>query len=60
LLQWQRVAQAHAMLAGRDFLIPEDIQAVAVPVLSVRLSGLASGLEQAIDSVLQSVSVPMP
>lgn len=59
LLQWQRVAQAHAMLAGREYVMPEDVQVVAGPVLSVRLSGLAAGVEKAIDAVLGSVSVPM-
>ncbi len=59
LLQWQRVAQAHAMLAGRDFLMPEDVQAVATPVLSVRLSGMSTGVDKAIDAVLNSVPVPM-
>lgn len=59
LLQWQRVAQAHAMLAGRDFIMPEDVQAVATPVLSVRLSGISTGVDKAIDAVLNSVPVPM-
>jgi MoxR-like ATPase len=58
LLQWQRVAQARALLQGRDFLIPEDVQHVALPVLSVRLSGLTTGVDKAIDSVLNSVTVP--
>lgn len=58
LLQWQKVSQARALLQGRDFMIPEDIQSVAVPVLAVRLSGLSSGVEKAIDSVLNAVQVP--
>lgn len=37
LLTWQRVAQAHAFIAGRDFVTPDDVQAVAQPVLEVRL-----------------------
>ncbi len=37
MLLWQRVAQAWAKLAGRDFVIPSDLQAVAIPVLTVRL-----------------------
>jgi MoxR-like ATPase len=59
LLQWQRVAQAHAMIAGREFAMPEDVQAVAAPVLSVRLSGLGAGIDKAIESVLHAVTVPM-
>lgn len=59
LLQWQRVAQAHAMLAGREYVMPEDVQAVAGPVLSVRLSGLGTAVDKAIDAVISSVAVPM-
>ena len=58
LLQWQRVAQAYAMLRERSFVIPEDIQAVAVPVLAVRLSSNAMPTEKAIESVIASVPVP--
>ncbi len=59
LLQWQRVAQAHAMLAGREYVMPEDVQAVAGPVLSVRLSGLGTAMDKAIDAVISAVAVPM-
>jgi MoxR-like ATPase len=31
-------ARAHAIVAGRDYVIPEDIKAVAVPVLGHRLT----------------------
>lgn len=58
LLQWQRVSQAVAMLNGREFTIPEDVQRVAYPVLSVRLSGLGGTVDTAIDSVINSVAVP--
>jgi MoxR-like ATPase len=58
LLQWQRVAQAMAMLNGREFTVPEDVQRVAYPVLSVRLSGLGGTVDTAIDSVINSVTVP--
>jgi MoxR-like ATPase len=30
-------ARAHAMLVGRDFVVPEDVKAVAVPALAHRL-----------------------
>jgi MoxR-like ATPase len=58
LLQWQRVAQAYAMLQERSFVIPEDVQAVAMPVLAVRLSSNAMSTEKAIESVIESVPVP--
>ena len=59
LVQWQRTAQARAILQGRDFMIPEDVQDVAVPVLSVRLTGVVGDVEKAIATVLESVSVPI-
>lgn len=58
LLQWQRVAQAYAILCDRDFVIPEDIQAVSGPVLAVRLTSSSMSTEKAIESVIASVDVP--
>lgn len=58
LLQWQRAAQAKALLSGRNYVTPDDIQQIAIPVLSVRL-----GIEQenpvpVIEQILSSVSIP--
>lgn len=36
-LQWARAAQAYAAMRGRNYVIPEDLQALAVPILSHRL-----------------------
>ena len=36
-LQLVRAARAQAALAGRGFVVPDDVQAVAVPVLAHRL-----------------------
>ena len=36
-LSLQRAAQAKALVAGRDFVIPDDIKALAVPALAHRL-----------------------
>ena len=58
LLQWQRVAQAYALLCDRSFVIPEDVQAVSGPVLAVRLSSSSMSTEKAIESVIASVQVP--
>jgi MoxR-like ATPase len=33
----QRVARGHALVAGRDHVAPDDVQAVAVPVLAHRI-----------------------
>jgi MoxR-like ATPase len=59
-----RAARAHAALAERDYVIPDDIQELAVPVLSHRLiTGLEAqmggrGSEQIITSILRSLPVP--
>jgi MoxR-like ATPase len=58
LLQWQRAAQAKALLSGRNYVTPDDIQQIAIPVLSVRL-----GIEQenpipVIEQILSSVPIP--
>jgi MoxR-like ATPase len=57
LLTWQRVAQAWAYLAGRPFVTPDDVQAVARPVLSVRL-GVEGDAGPLIDDILLSIPVP--
>jgi MoxR-like ATPase len=55
----QRAAQARAMLKGRTFVIPEDVQALAVPALSHRISARAG---QHADTIIQSLleTVPVP
>jgi MoxR-like ATPase len=57
VLTWQRVAQARAFLHDRDFVIPDDIQAVAGPVLGVRL-GIASDAPRIISEIIDGVRVP--
>ena len=50
-----RAARAHAALDGRDYVIPDDLQTLAVPVLAHRLiTGLEAqmsgrGAEQVVD-----------
>jgi MoxR-like ATPase len=58
LLTWQRIGQAHAFLAGRDFVVPDDIQSVASPVLSVRLGTDPARAAQTISEILRGVPVP--
>lgn len=57
-----RASQGYAMLHGRDFVTPEDIQAVAVPVLAHRClsSGITSAREKEnrILSALSQTEVP--
>lgn len=57
-----RAAQAYALVRGGDFVTPEDIKAIAVPVLAHRLTvsgGIGSQAQkQAAADLLQSVPVP--
>ncbi len=59
-----RCARAHAWLAGRDFVTPEDVQSVAHDVLRHRIllsfEAEAAGrtADELIDSILERVGVP--
>jgi MoxR-like ATPase len=59
-----RMAKARAASAGRDYVLPEDVQAVAVPVLAHRLivapEARAAGLpcEELVEEALAEVAVP--
>jgi MoxR-like ATPase len=59
LLTWQRVAQAQAHLQRRDFVIPDDVQHVAGPVLEVRLTGDFDAAPRIVQEILSSVPVPV-
>ncbi len=60
-----RLAQAFAFLAGRDHVLPEDVQAGAVPVLAHRMSlhtkakYAGESKEKVIAEVVKSVAVPV-
>jgi MoxR-like ATPase len=58
MLLWQRVSQAWAKLSGRDFVIAEDIQAVAMQVLTVRLVTRVKDAANVVNSILSSIPVP--
>ncbi|HMP80053.1 MAG TPA: MoxR family ATPase [Pirellulaceae bacterium] len=58
LIIWQRLSQAWAALNGRDFVTPDDIQAMAKPVLRVRITGDFEHPDELIQSVLEQVPVP--
>lgn len=57
LLTWQRAAQAQAFLRSREFVTPDDVQDVALPVLSVRLGIERDDPESIIRELLKTVSV---
>ncbi len=55
----QRAAQARALLAGRDFVIPDDIQALVGPCLSHRVMVRAgANVDALLNQVMDSVAVP--
>ena len=61
-----RAARAYALISGRDYCVPDDIKAVAAPVIAHRvvldssLYGVAKTLEaeEAVESVLAAVRSP--
>lgn len=56
-----RSSQGYALVQGRDYVVPEDIKAVAVPVLAHRLLTETDDYRQKVTSIqrlLQSVAVP--
>jgi MoxR-like ATPase len=58
-LYLQRAAQAWALFEGRDFVLPDDAKALAVPVLAHRLALRGRGLaEDLVREVLASTPIP--
>jgi MoxR-like ATPase len=66
-LAWYRAAQAAALAAGRDFVVPDDIKSLAVPCLAHRLTltqthdslgRLRTDSERAITDIVGRVAVP--
>jgi MoxR-like ATPase len=67
VLAWYRASQAAALCAGRDFVVPDDVKALAVPCLSHRLvlaqshdslGRLRSDAERTIAEIANRVPVP--
>ncbi len=66
-LAWYRAAQAGALAAGRDFVVPDDLKSLAVPALAHRLAlaqthdslaRLRGEAERAIADIIGRVPVP--
>ena len=58
-----RAAKAYALVKGRDYVIPEDIKTLAVPVLAHRLTtartfGLKTSGKEIIERLLTTVPLP--
>ena len=66
-LAWHRAAQAAALAAGRDFVVPDDIKGLAVPCLAHRitlaqthdsLSRARTDAERVVSEIIGRVAVP--
>lgn len=56
-----RAAKAVALMAERDYLVPEDVQSVFVPTMAHRLKAVAQAGRGAVEqarAMLQAVAVP--
>jgi MoxR-like ATPase len=51
-----RAARAHALLAGRDFVIPEDVRTLVVPVLAHRVVARAESGSEAAAAALRDIA----
>ena len=64
-LALQHAAQARAAMDGREYVLPDDVKALAVPVLAHRLVPEPSamlrgaGVEQLISEIVRSIPVPI-
>lgn len=58
LLVWQRLAQANAFMSEREFVTPDDVQAMAQPSLAVRLTGEFESVDGVIEEILGEVEIP--
>ena len=58
----QNVAMAHALSEGRDYVTPEDIKGLAIPVLTHRMLFHSAtdyeGKVQIVRSMLDQIKVP--
>lgn len=69
-LQLVRASRARAALDGRDFVLPDDIDALAVPVLAHRLvlmpraqnpdGSLVRDVEEVVARIVAATAVPLP
>ncbi|OPJ59323.1 AAA family ATPase [Clostridium oryzae] len=60
-LNLMKGSQACAAISGRDYVIPEDVKAMAIPILSHRIS-ISNGLDSVdaiIENILNTVKTPM-
>ncbi len=58
LLVWQRAAQARAFLHERTYVVPDDLQDTALPVLGVRLAVDHDRVEPLLQELLNTIPLP--
>lgn len=59
-LMWLRAAKSRAWLAGRDYVLPDDLKAMAQPVLAHRVFMHDGGSAAAVvATTLATVAVPL-
>ena len=59
-MSWIRAARARALLAGRDYVLPDDMLELAQPVLAHRVHLKGGGdADRLVRSIIKSVSVPL-
>lgn len=58
LIQIKGLAQAHAMIEGRDYCLPEDVQVVFVPALQHRLGPVTGASAAMLSDIVQAVAAP--
>jgi MoxR-like ATPase len=59
-LMWLRAAKGRAWLHGRDYVLPDDLKALALPVLAHRMFVRGGGSTEAmLREVLAAVAVPL-
>lgn len=61
-LAYLRCVQAYAAIEGRDYVTPDDVKALCVPVLAHRLLSYATNQSGAVQTILEEIlgSVPVP
>ena len=61
-----RVAQARALVEGRDYTVPDDVKTLAVPVLAHRIlpksaqpGGSAEHAEEIVRGIVEQAAIPV-
>ena len=65
VLLWYRAIQAHALIEGRRYAVPDDAKQLTIPVLSHRVqlhSGIRGSTRDELESTLREIvsQIPLP